>query len=100
MDIPSTNPALGGGEDTAAAAEQEQGQVEGSALPQGSKAAGKALFTPSFHHKGRCLLPWRLMPQSATLLLTKTLTKADGRQGAERERAQEWSWPQGERQRR
>lgn len=38
------------------------------------------------------------MPQSATLLLTKTLTKADGRQGAERERAQEWSWPQGERQ--
>lgn len=46
MDIPSTNPALGGGEDTAAAAEQEQGQAEGSALPQGSKGAGKVLFTP------------------------------------------------------
>lgn len=58
--------------------------MEGSALPQGSKAAGNALFTPLVPPQRPVLAALekgpRLMPKSATLLLTKTLTKADSRE--------------------
>lgn len=78
--------------------QQNQNRVKQRALPS---PRGPRRLKPSsplwFHHKGRCLLLWRKGRDHAppSHFVTHQNLNKSSLLGAERERAQEWSWPQG-----